>query len=75
MLPSKQTHYHAFLLRLWRAEVTSTGSPFWRASLENPHTGERLGFATLEQLFAYLLELSEAAEQPAAISDNAEDEP
>jgi hypothetical protein len=27
--------------------------------LEDPHTGERLGFATLEQLFAYLMERTE----------------
>lgn len=28
----------------------------WRASLEDLRTGERLGFASLEQLFVYLME-------------------
>jgi hypothetical protein len=28
----------------------------WRASLEDSRTGERIGFANLEQLFAFLLE-------------------
>jgi hypothetical protein len=44
--------YQAFLLRMWQEH--RTGQPVWRASLENPHTGERLGFAGLPELFAYL---------------------
>jgi hypothetical protein len=31
----------------------------WLASLEVPTTGKRIGFANLEQLFAYILDLSE----------------
>ena len=45
--------YRSYLLRLWRAETLDT---CWRASLEDPRTGERVGFACLEQLFAYLME-------------------
>jgi hypothetical protein len=41
--------YRAYMLRLWRA---ADGQ--WRASLEAALTGERLAFATLEQLAAYL---------------------
>ncbi|MBI5878292.1 MAG: hypothetical protein HZB53_11635 [Chloroflexi bacterium] len=48
--------YRSYLLRLWRAETLGQG---WRASLEDPRTGERIGFASLEQLFAYLMELAE----------------
>jgi hypothetical protein len=44
--------YQAYLLRLWQEQ--RDGQTLWRASLENPHTGERLGFAGLTQLFAYL---------------------
>ena len=44
--------YKSFLLRLWQSG--GAGHPVWRASLEDPHTGERLGFPDLEQLFAYL---------------------
>lgn len=42
--------YYAYLLRLWR----EAGETHWRASLENPSTGERLGFATLDRLVKYL---------------------
>ncbi len=44
--------YHAYLLRLWSSE--EQGKVVWRASLENPGTGERLGFASLERVFAFL---------------------
>jgi hypothetical protein len=43
-------NYYAGLLRLWRE---GAGCP-WRASLQDAESGERLGFADLEQLFAYL---------------------
>jgi hypothetical protein len=46
--------YHAFLLRLW-PELPDG----WRATLEDARTGQRLGFASLEQLFAHLLHLAE----------------
>lgn len=47
----------SYLLRLWRAEG---GAGFnWQASLENTETGKRIGFANLEQLFAYLMDLAE----------------
>lgn len=49
--------YRAYLLRLWCAEGADNGS--WRASLEDSHTGERIGFASLEELFAFLMEESE----------------
>ncbi|MFQ5399783.1 MAG: hypothetical protein ACE5E7_09320 [Anaerolineae bacterium] len=48
----KRSDYQAFLLRLWRDDEQQP----WRASLEDPHTGEQCGFANLEQLFAYLKE-------------------
>jgi len=46
--------YQAYLLRMWR--VPWKGRWQWRASLENPRTGERQVFAGLEQLFAFLSE-------------------
>jgi hypothetical protein len=45
--------YRSYLLRLWCEE---TLDPRWQASLEDPHTGERIGFANLEQLFAFLMD-------------------
>jgi hypothetical protein len=46
--------YKSYLLRLWSG--TDVSNKTWRASLENPHTGERLGFENLERLFAFLMD-------------------
>ena len=46
--------YQSYLLRLWR--VPYGGKWQWRASLEDPRTGERQVFAGLKQLFAFLSE-------------------
>lgn len=51
----KQPDYRSYLMRLWRAGGEAASSP-WRASLEDPHTGERFGFAGLEELFDFLRE-------------------
>jgi hypothetical protein len=51
------------LLRLWPA--SSAGTPIWRASLVNVHTGERHGFADLDCLLVYLNEQTAAAGRPA----------
>jgi hypothetical protein len=53
-----QPEYLSYLLRLWR-ENDSVGAhgvetALWRASLERPQAGERQGFASLEELFAFL---------------------
>ena len=44
--------YLAFLLRLW--QVRSEAGPAWRVSLECARGGERLGFASLDELLAFL---------------------
>jgi hypothetical protein len=44
--------YVAYLLRLWQVEAEEDAP--WRASVESPQTGERLGFASLDELFAFL---------------------
>ncbi len=61
MNSGKQTPYRSYLLRLWLAKEQD--QTVWRASLENPHTGERLGFATLERLFAFLEDQTTAVAQ------------
>jgi hypothetical protein len=48
----RQRHYLSYLLRLWLSG--SAGKPGWRASLEDPHMGSRVGFADLSSLFEYL---------------------
>ncbi len=53
-MTTERSGYVAYLLRLWRSEAN--GEVVWRASVENPHTGERHGFASLDLLFEFLLE-------------------
>ena len=48
--------YHAYLLRLWRVEEEGGR---WRAQLEEVGTGERHGFASMEELTAFLEGLGE----------------
>jgi hypothetical protein len=47
-----QSRYISYLLRLWRA--SGVGQPMWRVSIEDPHSGERRGFADLDSFFAFL---------------------
>ena len=58
LIPNGEKHlqakYRSYLLRLWCAD--QDGECAWRASLEDPHTGEQIGFPNLEQLFAFLME-------------------
>ena len=53
-MSEKPRRYLSFLLRLWQASCG--GGLVWRASLEDPHTGERRGFACLAELIACLEE-------------------
>ncbi|HEY4722065.1 MAG TPA: hypothetical protein VII92_09480 [Anaerolineae bacterium] len=46
--------YQAYLLRLWEEYPHSDWAAEWRFSLEDPHTGERRGFADLDRLIAFL---------------------
>jgi len=55
---SQQPGYLSYLLRLWQvdaAEVRArvSGSA-WRGSLESPSTGERQGFASLDEIIGFL---------------------
>ena len=52
----------AFLVRLWQAG--DQRHPTWRASVQDPHTGERRGFAELKGLFTFLEEQTNNADQP-----------
>lgn len=56
---SARVSYRAYLLRLWRGTDTQ-----WRASLDDPHTGERRAFATLEQLSEYLAQVTRSGFAP-----------
>ena len=54
---SPRQQYRSYLLRLWRARNGDKRT--WRATLENVHTGEHLGFPSLAALTEYLLRLDE----------------
>ena len=51
---AERAGYLAYMLRMW--QVNNGGKSVWRASVESPHTGERIGFGSLEALFAFLVE-------------------
>ncbi len=47
-----EQNYLAYLLRLWR---TGPGkSAGWRASLQDPHTNQRIEFASLDDVVMFL---------------------
>jgi len=50
--------YLSYLLRLWRVsggeDHSGEKETVWRASLESSYTGERIGFASLEELSEFL---------------------
>jgi hypothetical protein len=50
-------HSRSYILRLWCTGEPQTAE--WHASLEDTSTKGRFGFSSLEQLFAFLMELSE----------------
>ena len=56
MMP-KEMGYRSFLLRLWY--VKRNGELAWRASLENPHSGQKHVFTSLETLHEYLRNLGD----------------
>jgi len=58
----QRPRYLAYMLRLWQAGEDE--APGWRASLENPHTGERHGFGNLAQLVVFLEEQTETTLSP-----------
>lgn len=65
IMATDRAHYRAYTLRL--SQDQDEAAPVWRASLENPHTGERRGFSSLEALFTFLRQcagVGEPATQP-----------
>ncbi len=53
-------HYRSYLLRFWEEHSADSSlgvlppAERWRFSLEDPHSGARLGFANIDQLVAFL---------------------
>ena len=53
-MPGERRRYLAYLVRFW--DASTTGTSLWHASVEDPQTGQRRGFATLESLCAFFAE-------------------
>ena len=51
-MPASPPPYLSYLLRLWLAGDNDPAE--WRAALIDPLTGERRGFASLEEMTTYL---------------------
>jgi hypothetical protein len=66
-------HYLSYLLRLWQSGKGREAT--WRASLESSATGERQGFASLKDLFAFLeIQADSMASQTFETEDSEEGE-
>lgn len=46
--------YRSYLLRIWGERNDQAAVAVWRFSLEDPHTGQRHGFSSLEALAAWI---------------------
>jgi hypothetical protein len=57
--PEDVPGYISYLLRLWREKSGQT--TWWRASLQDPLSGQRVGFAQLDELVAFLREQTSLA--------------
>ena len=53
-------HYKSYLLTIWeeRSEDPNIAS-YWRFSLEDPHSGKRVAFSSLDALFEALAKVLE----------------
>jgi hypothetical protein len=60
--------HYSYLLRLW--QVHAYGENAWHILLENVQTGEKRGFASLEELFAYF---DQVVEQENKVTDEVGD--
>ena len=53
--------YYSYLLRMW--QVPTNEQHTWRIQLENVQSGEKHGFASLEELLAYLRQVTTQEEK------------
>ena len=59
-MAKQPVNYLSYLLRLWRTGEHSA----WKASLEDPQTGVRWGFGSLEVLFRFLKRKAQSLAEP-----------
>lgn len=61
-------NYYAYLIRLWRLNNTAV----WRATLQDPHTGQKYLFDSVESLFSFL---NQQLDKTPSIPDHLTDAP
>ncbi len=66
----KRVNYDSYLLRMW--QVPTNGEFAWRISLENVQTGEKHGFANLEEFIIYLKEKNKHEDKPLVTGNHGE---
>ena len=50
-----KSHYQAYLMRFWEEQQGDEQHPgVWRFTLEDPHSGQRLGFGSLDAFVGFL---------------------
>jgi hypothetical protein len=55
VIHNEPPRYRAFMLRCWEVRSPDPeGRTTWRFGVEDPHTGQKHGFADLEALIAFL---------------------
>jgi hypothetical protein len=55
VIHNEPPRYRAFMLRCWEVRSPDQGGlTTWRFGVEDPHTGQKHGFADLEALVAFL---------------------
>ncbi|MFZ2097084.1 MAG: hypothetical protein WAV05_10640 [Anaerolineales bacterium] len=59
---AEDTIYYSYLLRMW--QVPTNNERTWRIQLENVQTGEKSGFASLEDLFTCLRKVTKGEDHP-----------
>lgn len=61
---NRNKNYHSYLLRMWQVE--DLFGQEWRGSLQDVVSGEKLGFACLDDLFDLLQEITQVTDEPLA---------
>ncbi|MBX2998736.1 MAG: hypothetical protein KF893_09530 [Caldilineaceae bacterium] len=69
--PRAARRSHSFVLNLWQeGGALPNAPPVWRFSLTVPHSGERIGFRSVEELTRYLQRWTH--QQPASSTHTSE---
>ncbi len=62
----------SYWFKCWRENAAQDTGDIWRFSLEDPNTGKRIGFASLESLLAYVKTVLAQWEEEAQTYDDRE---